>query len=67
VSLFIQRSRGLEGRGWPWRGVDEDGYADWVSLASGTLDHYPCDDPGLDFHAWQAAHNWVLSLGGSAS
>ncbi len=51
----------LPARGYHARGVDEDGYADWVSLASGTPDHYLRDDPGLDFHAWQAAHTWVLS------
>ena len=51
----------LLARGCHARGVDEDGYADWVSLASGTPDAYPRDDPGLDFHAWQATHNWVLS------
>ena len=51
----------LLARGYHARGVDEDGYADWVSLTAGTPDHYPRDDPGLDFHAWQATHNWVLS------
>ena len=51
----------LLARGNHARGVDEDSYADWISLASGTPDHYPRDDPRLDFHAWQAAHNWVLS------
>ena len=51
----------LLARGYHGRGVDEDGYADWVSLVSGTPDHYLRDDPALDFHAWQAAHTWVLS------
>jgi hypothetical protein len=53
----------LLARGYHARGVDEDGYADWISLAAGTPEHYPRDDPGLDFHAWQTTHNWVLSPG----
>lgn len=43
------------------RGVDEDGYADWISHASGEPEAYPHDDPDLDFNAWYRAHNWVLS------
>jgi hypothetical protein len=31
----------LLARGHHARGVDEDGYADWVSLASGIPDRYP--------------------------
>jgi len=51
----------LRARGYHARGVDEDGYADWINLATGTHDRFPEDDPDLDFHAWYQDHNWVLS------
>ncbi len=51
----------LRARGYHARGVDEDGYADWINLATGKPDRFPEDDPDLDFHAWCQAHNWVLS------
>jgi hypothetical protein len=51
----------LQARGYQARGVDEDGYADWISRVTGTAGEFPHDDPGLDFHAWCRAHDWVLS------
>lgn len=51
----------LQARGFHARGVDEDGYADWINRVSGTPDDFPRDDPGFDFHAWYRAHEWVLS------
>lgn len=51
----------LQARGYYARGVDEDGYADWVNRVSGRADAFPRDDPGFDFHAWYRAHEWVLS------
>jgi hypothetical protein len=51
----------LQARGYYARGVDEDGYADWVNRVSGTPDAFPRDDPDFDFHAWYRAHEWVLS------
>jgi hypothetical protein len=53
--------RELRARGCLARGVDEDGYADWISLVTGKADDFPRDDPDFDFHAWYAAHDWVLS------
>ena len=54
--------RELRARGCQARGVDEDGYADWVNRITGRPDAFPRDDPGFDFHAWYAAHYWVLSV-----
>jgi hypothetical protein len=54
--------RELRARGYRARGVDEDGYADWVNRVTGRPDRFPHHDPGLDFHAWYAAHYWVLSV-----
>lgn len=54
--------RELRARGYHARGVDEDGYADWVNRITGRVDRFPHHDPGLDFHAWYAAHYWVLSV-----
>lgn len=51
----------LRARGYYGRGVDEDGYADWISQATGMPDEFPHDDPGFDFHAWYREHDWVLS------
>ncbi|HEY1005243.1 MAG TPA: hypothetical protein VGD83_36970 [Streptosporangiaceae bacterium] len=51
----------LRVRGYHARGVDEDGYADWINRAAGTPDDFPRDAPGLDLHAWYQAHDWVLS------
>ena len=48
----------LLARGHAARGVDEDGYADWVSRATGAVEDF---DPDVDFHAWCRAHDWVLS------
>lgn len=48
----------LLARGYAARGVDEDGYADWVSRATGAVADF---DPEVDFHAWCRAHDWVLS------
>ena len=54
--------RELRARGYHARGVDEDGYADWVNRITGCRDAFPRDDPDFDFHAWYAAHYWVLSV-----
>jgi len=54
--------RELRARGCHARGVDEDGFADWINRISGRRDPFPRDDPGFDFHAWYAAHYWVLSV-----
>lgn len=51
----------LRARGYCARGVDEDGYAEWITPATGRPDPFPHKDPGVDFHAWYAAHDWVLS------
>lgn len=53
--------RELRERGCLARGVDEDGYADWVSRRTGTAEAIPHDDPGFDIHAWYRAHDWVLN------
>jgi len=50
----------LLARGYHARGVDEDGYADWINRVSGKPDEYP-HDAALDFHAWYKTHDWVLS------
>jgi hypothetical protein len=52
----------LRARGYHARGVDEDGYADWINRATATPDRFPRDDADLDFHAWCQAHDWVLSV-----
>ena len=54
--------RELRERGYHARGVDEDGYADWINRITGRPDAFPRDDPAFDFHAWYAAHYWVLSV-----
>jgi hypothetical protein len=51
----------LRGRGYLARGVDEDGYADWVSGRTGRAEVIPVDDPDFDIHAWYRAHDWVLN------
>jgi hypothetical protein len=51
----------LRVRGYHARGVDEDGYADWINKVTGTPDGFPRDAPRLDLHAWYQAHDWVLS------
>jgi hypothetical protein len=51
----------LRARAYYARGVDEDGYADWINLATGAADRFPEEDPDLDFHQWCQDHNWVLS------
>jgi hypothetical protein len=48
--------------GYRARGVDEDGYADWINRITGHPDAFPRNDPEFDFHAWYAAHYWVLSV-----
>ena len=52
----------VRARGYHARGVDEDGYADWINRITGRRDAFPRDDPGFDFHAWYAARYWVLSV-----
>jgi broad-specificity NMP kinase len=51
----------LRRRGCLARGVDEDGYADWVSRRTGAAETIPRDDPAFDIHAWYRAHDWVLN------
>lgn len=51
----------LRARGYYARGVDEDGYADWIDRVTGRPDPFPHRDPGFDFHAWYTGHDWVLS------
>jgi hypothetical protein len=52
----------LRARGYHARGVDEDGYADWINRVTGRPDEFPHDDPALDFHEWYKTHDWVLSV-----
>jgi len=52
----------LRARGYHARGVDEDGYGDWIRRTAGTPDDFPPDDPNLDFHDWYREHEWVLSI-----
>lgn len=56
--------RELSRRGFEAHGVDEEGYADWVSLETRKIKPYPHHDPptGNDLHRWFADHDWVLSL-----
>src|SRR6201999_3740690 len=54
--------RELRTRGYHARGVDEDGYADWINRISGRTDAFPRGEQDFDFHAWYAAHYWVLSV-----
>lgn len=51
----------LRARGYHARGVDEDGYADWIDPVTGRPDPFPHRDPDVDFHAWYTGHDWVLS------
>jgi hypothetical protein len=51
----------LRVRGCLARGVDEDGYADWVSQRTGAAEVIPRGDPGFDIHAWCRTHDWVLN------
>lgn len=51
----------LRARGTLARGVDEEGYADWIDRETGRRAEYPRDDPDFDFHAWYRTHEWVLS------
>lgn len=53
--------RELRVRGCLARGVDEDGYADWVSRRTGAAEVIPRGDPEFDIHAWYQAHDWVLN------
>jgi gluconate kinase len=53
--------RELSRRGFEAHGVDEEGYADWVSHKTGMVMPFPHDDPALDVHHWFANHRWVLS------
>jgi hypothetical protein len=53
--------RELRVRGRLARGVDEDGYADWVSRRTGAAEVIPHGDPGFDIHAWYRGHDWVLN------
>jgi hypothetical protein len=55
--------RELRRRGCLARGVDEDGYADWVSRRTGMAEVIPHGDPEFDIHAWYRAHDWVLNRG----
>src|SRR6266700_8050321 len=57
--VFEDRDR--DGKGCQARGVDEDGYADWINRVTGTPDDFPHADRDLDFHAWSGAHEWMLS------
>jgi len=52
----------LRARGYYARGVDEDGYGDWVSRKAGTPDTFPSDGSDPDLHAWYQEHEWVLSM-----
>jgi hypothetical protein len=52
----------LRARGYRARGVDEDGYADWISKETRAVDRFPHGDLGLDMHAWIHTHDWVLSV-----
>lgn len=54
--------RELRARGCLARGVDEDGYADWVSRRTGLAEVIPRGDPEFDIHAWYRAHDWVLNV-----
>jgi len=40
----------LRARGYQARGVDEDGYADWINRVTGTPDDFSPDDPDLEFY-----------------
>ena len=51
----------LRARGCLARGVDEDGYADWVSRRTGAAERVPRDDPAFDIHDWYQGHDWVLN------
>jgi hypothetical protein len=57
----------LLARGYHARGVDEDGYADWVSLVSGIPDDYPRDDPATTFTPGRQRITGCSAPGGSAS
>ena len=48
----------LRARGYRARGVDEDGYADWISKSTQAVDRFPRDERGVDFHAWYQTHDW---------
>lgn len=51
----------LRVRGRLARGVDEDGYADWVNRRTEAAEVIPRGDPEFDIHAWYQAHDWVLN------
>jgi hypothetical protein len=51
----------LRARGYHARGVDEDGFAEWINNGSGLVDRMPEHDPDFDFHEWYRSHHWVLS------
>jgi hypothetical protein len=42
-------------------GVDEDGYADWISHRTGQPEAMP-ESADFDFDAWYQTHDWVLSV-----
>jgi hypothetical protein len=52
----------LRAGGYRAQGVDEDGYADWISKKTRAAERFPHGDPGLDMHAWIDSHDWVLSV-----
>ena len=53
--------REVNKRGFEARGVDEEGFADWIDRETGEVAPFPHDDPTLDIHDWYAKHRWVLS------
>jgi hypothetical protein len=50
----------LLARGYRAFGVDEDGYADWISQETGEPEPMPAL-ADLDFPTWYKTHYWVLS------
>jgi hypothetical protein len=53
--------RELRARGFAAHGVDENGYADWISRETGEPQAMPAL-ADLDFRSWYLTHDWVLSL-----
>ena len=54
-------------RGYHARGVDEDGYADWLSLAAGTRTTTPATTPASTFTPGRQRITGCSAPGGSAS